>query len=44
MASKITASGVRQNVQEVLRCTQEKKRNFKETIELQIGLKVSAGE
>jgi large subunit ribosomal protein L10Ae len=38
--SKITVAGVRTNVQELLKySTEEKKRNFLETVELQIGLK-----
>jgi len=38
--SKITVAGVRQNVQQLLDYSQnEKKRNFLETVELQIGLK-----
>ncbi|KAL9625795.1 MAG: hypothetical protein Q9160_000115 [Pyrenula sp. 1 TL-2023] len=38
--SKITVAGVRQNVQQLLEYSQnEKKRNFLETVELQIGLK-----
>ena len=38
--SKITVAGVRQNVQELLKYSnEEKKRNFLETVELQIGLK-----
>ena len=38
--SKITVAGVRSNVQELLKYSQEeKKRNFLETVELQIGLK-----
>merc|ERR1739841_105066 len=38
--SKITVAGVRQNVQELLQYSnEEKKRNFLETVELQIGLK-----
>ncbi|MCJ1444660.1 MAG: 60S ribosomal protein L10a [Stictis urceolatum] len=38
--SKITVAGVRQNVQSLLDySTNEKKRNFLETVELQIGLK-----
>ncbi|CAD0113426.1 unnamed protein product [Aureobasidium uvarum] len=38
--SKITVAGVRTNVQELLNYSQnEKKRNFLETVELQIGLK-----
>jgi len=38
--SKITVAGVRQNVQALLAySTEEKKRNFLETVELQIGLK-----
>merc|ERR1712137_266155 len=38
--SKITVAGVRQNVQELLQYSQNtKKRNFLETVELQIGLK-----
>ena len=42
--SKITVAGVRTNVQELLKySTEEKKRNFLETVELQIGLKVSPG-
>jgi len=40
MASKITVAGVRQNVKELLEySTETKKRNFLETVELQIGLK-----
>lgn len=40
MASKITVAQVRQNVQQLLEYSQnEKKRNFLETVELQIGLK-----
>merc|ERR1711981_128823 len=38
--SKITVAGVRQNVQQLLQYSnEEKKRNFLETVELQIGLK-----
>ena len=38
--SKITVAGVRTNVQELLHYSnEEKKRNFLETVELQIGLK-----
>lgn len=38
--SKITSSGVRENVQKLLLFSQEtKKRNFLETVELQVGLK-----
>uniref|UniRef100_A0A060TD27 Ribosomal protein n=1 Tax=Blastobotrys adeninivorans TaxID=409370 RepID=A0A060TD27_BLAAD len=37
--SKISVAGVRGNVQELLKKSQEKKRNFLETIELQVGLK-----
>ena len=38
--SKITVAGVRQNVKELLDYSQNtKKRNFLETVELQIGLK-----
>lgn len=38
--SKITVAGVRQNCQELLKYSnEEKKRNFLETVELQIGLK-----
>jgi large subunit ribosomal protein L10Ae len=37
--SKITVAGVRSNVQELLKASQEKKRNFLETVELQVGLK-----
>jgi len=38
--SKITVAGVRTNVQELLKhSNEEKKRNFLETVELQIGLK-----
>src|SRR6201996_2721830 len=38
--SKITVAGVRQNVQQLLNYSlEEKKRNFLETVELQIGLK-----
>ena len=38
--SKISAANVRQNVRDLLTySTDEKKRNFTETIELQIGLK-----
>lgn len=38
--SKITVAGVRQNVQQLLDYSNnEKKRNFLETVELQIGLK-----
>ena len=40
--SKITVAGVRSNVAELLDYSLEtKKRNFLETVELQIGLKVS---
>jgi large subunit ribosomal protein L10Ae len=40
MSSKITVAGVRTNVKEVLEYSNEtKKRNFLETVELQIGLK-----
>lgn len=37
--SKISVAGVRGNVQELLKKSEEKKRNFLETIELQVGLK-----
>lgn len=38
--SKITVAGVRTNVQQLLEYSNEtKKRNFLETVELQIGLK-----
>ena len=38
--SKITVAGVRTNVQQLLQYSnEEKKRNFLETVELQIGLK-----
>ncbi len=37
--SKITAAGVRGNVRELLEHSQTKKRNFLETVELQVGLK-----
>lgn len=37
--SKITVSGVRTNVQQLLEASNTKKRNFLETIELQVGLK-----
>ena len=37
--SKIQASGVRAQVREIIAGSQEKKRNFVETVELQIGLK-----
>jgi large subunit ribosomal protein L10Ae len=37
--SKITVAGVRGNVQELLEASNKKKRNFLETIELQVGLK-----
>lgn len=38
--SKITVSQVRENVQSLLQyCTETKKRNFLETVELQVGLK-----
>jgi large subunit ribosomal protein L10Ae len=40
MASKISVAGVRANVKEVLEYSNDtKKRNFLETVELQIGLK-----
>lgn len=39
MSSKITSAGVREEVQKVLAHSNEKKRNFLETIELQVGLK-----
>merc|ERR1712099_222982 len=40
MGSKITVAGVRQNVQQLLHYSnEEKKRNFLETVELQISLK-----
>ena len=40
MSSKITVAGVRTNVQDLLNYSlNEKKRNFLETVELQIGLK-----
>lgn len=39
MSSKITSAGVREEVQKVLQHSNEKKRNFTETIELQVGLK-----
>ena len=39
-ASKISVANVRQNIKDLLAySTEEKKRNFTETIELQIGLK-----
>ena len=38
--SKVSSNGVRTNVQNVLKGSVEKKRNFTETVELQIGLKV----
>jgi len=37
--SKITVAGVRGNVQQLLEQSQKKKRNFLETVELQVGLK-----
>lgn len=37
--SKINVAGVRGNVQELLKASEAKKRNFLETIELQVGLK-----
>ncbi|ANB14191.1 ribosomal 60S subunit protein L1A [Sugiyamaella lignohabitans] len=37
--SKITVAGVRTNVQQLLEQSEKKKRNFLETIELQVGLK-----
>jgi large subunit ribosomal protein L10Ae len=37
--SKITVAGVRGNVQQLLEASQKKKRNFLETVELQVGLK-----
>ncbi|KAL2847990.1 hypothetical protein BJX68DRAFT_239228 [Aspergillus pseudodeflectus] len=38
--SKITVAGVRQNVEQLLEYSlEQKKRNFLETVELQIGLK-----
>ncbi|KAA8911975.1 hypothetical protein TRICI_003661 [Trichomonascus ciferrii] len=37
--SKISVAGVRGNVQELLKASEAKKRNFLETIELQVGLK-----
>mgnify|MGYP002757519922 FL=1 len=37
--SKIQVSGVRSSVRDVLKGAEEKKRNFNETVELQIGLK-----
>ncbi|AOW06264.1 60S ribosomal protein L1 [Yarrowia lipolytica] len=39
MSSKITVAGVRGNVQKLLEQSETKKRNFLETVELQIGLK-----
>ena len=39
MSSKVAASHVRSNVQIVLQGAQEKKRNFRESVDLQIGLK-----
>lgn len=39
MSSKIQVSSVRESLQTVLKQSQDKKRNFTETIELQIGLK-----
>lgn len=39
MSSKISSAAVREEVQKVLEHSQQKKRNFLETIELQIGLK-----
>ncbi|KAG5513397.1 hypothetical protein PMAC_001461 [Pneumocystis sp. 'macacae'] len=38
-SSKVAASAVRQNVQQLLAASDEHKRNFVETVELQIGLK-----
>lgn len=37
--SKITVAGVRENVKQLLEASEKKKRNFLETVELQIGLK-----
>ncbi|BFZ65452.1 60S ribosomal protein L10A [Saitoella coloradoensis] len=37
--SKVSVSSVRENIQNLLAASEEKKRNFTETIELQIGLK-----
>ena len=37
--SKIQVSGVRSSVKDVLQASEEKRRNFVETVELQIGLK-----
>lgn len=37
--SKISVAGVRGNVKELLKASEEKKRNFLETVELQVGLK-----
>lgn len=39
MSSKINAAGVRAEVQKLLEASKAKKRNFLETVELQIGLK-----
>jgi len=39
MTSKLTVSDVRSNIGQVLQKSEDKKRNFTETIELQIGLK-----
>ncbi|PWN19215.1 putative ribosomal protein L10a.e, cytosolic [Microstroma glucosiphilum] len=39
MSSKIQVSSVRQNIQSLLKASEEKHRNFNETVELQIGLK-----
>lgn len=38
-SSKISVANVRQNIKDLLAGSEEKKRNFTETIELQIGLK-----
>ena len=39
LCSKVSVSSVRGSIKEVLQAAQDKKRNFTETIELQIGLK-----
>ncbi|PWN35686.1 putative ribosomal protein L10a.e, cytosolic [Meira miltonrushii] len=39
MSSKLQVSSVRQSIQQLLKSSEEKHRNFNETIELQIGLK-----
>lgn len=39
ISSKLSVAAVRESTQQLLRISQEKPRNFHETVELQIGLK-----